>query len=79
MQSWYHDRKEINTITVDAGYKTPWIFKKVQDDGQNSVQASYELSRLRNWVRLKFAVMNLKKLAMCVGDALFYCNSRFIC
>jgi len=26
---------EIETVTVDAGYKTPWICKKVLDDGRN--------------------------------------------
>jgi len=26
---------EAETIVVDAGYKTPWICKKVQDDGRN--------------------------------------------
>ena len=26
---------EVETIAVDAGYKTPWICKKVQDDGKN--------------------------------------------
>ena len=26
---------EVETITVDAGYKTPWICKKVFDDGRN--------------------------------------------
>jgi transcription elongation factor Elf1 len=26
---------EAETIAVDAGYKTPWICKKVQDDGRN--------------------------------------------
>ena len=27
--------KEVETVAVDAGYKTPWICKKVQDDGRN--------------------------------------------
>lgn len=26
---------EIETVTVDAGYKTPWICKKIIDDGRN--------------------------------------------
>jgi len=26
---------EVETVTVDAGYKTPWICKKVHDDGRN--------------------------------------------
>ena len=26
---------EADTVAVDAGYKTPWICKKVQDDGRN--------------------------------------------
>jgi len=26
---------EVETVAVDAGYKTPWICKKVQDDGKN--------------------------------------------
>jgi transposase/transcription elongation factor Elf1 len=26
---------ETKTVTVDSGYKTPWICKKVQDDGRN--------------------------------------------
>ncbi|MDL2294203.1 IS1182 family transposase [Ruminococcaceae bacterium OttesenSCG-928-D13] len=26
---------EVETVTVDAGYKTPWICKKVIDDGRN--------------------------------------------
>lgn len=26
---------EVETVTVDAGYKTPWICKTVQDDGRN--------------------------------------------
>lgn len=26
---------EASTVAVDAGYKTPWICKKVQDDGRN--------------------------------------------
>lgn len=26
---------EVETVAVDAGYKTPWICKKVQDDGLN--------------------------------------------
>lgn len=26
---------EVETVAVDAGYKTPWICKKVQDDGRN--------------------------------------------
>ena len=29
------DFKEVKTIAVDAGYKTPWICKKVQNDGRN--------------------------------------------
>jgi transposase len=27
--------EEVETVAVDAGYKTPWICKKVQDDGKN--------------------------------------------
>jgi hypothetical protein len=27
--------EEVETVAVDAGYKTPWICKKVQDDGRN--------------------------------------------
>jgi len=27
--------KEIENVTVDAGYKTPWICKKIFDDGRN--------------------------------------------
>lgn len=26
---------EVETITVDAGYKTPWICKKIIEDGRN--------------------------------------------
>lgn len=26
---------EVNTVAVDAGYKTPWICKKIIDDGRN--------------------------------------------
>ena len=27
--------EEVETVTVDAGYKTPWICKKIIDDGRN--------------------------------------------
>lgn len=27
--------EEVETVAVDAGYKTPWICKKVQEDGRN--------------------------------------------
>lgn len=27
--------KEVETVTVDAGYKTPWICRKVQEEGRN--------------------------------------------
>lgn len=27
--------EDVKTVTVDAGYKTPWICKKVMDDGRN--------------------------------------------
>jgi transposase len=27
--------EEVSTVAVDAGYKTPWICKKVQEDGRN--------------------------------------------
>ena len=35
--------KEVETVAVDAGYKTPWICKKVQDDGRN-VSTAYKRS-----------------------------------
>lgn len=32
---------EVETVAVDAGYKTPWICKKVQEDGRN-VSTAYK-------------------------------------
>ena len=33
--------EEVETVTVDAGYKTPWICKKVQEDGR-SLSSAYK-------------------------------------
>ena len=33
--------EEVKTVTVDAGYKTPWICKKVQEDGR-SLSSAYK-------------------------------------
>ena len=69
-------RPEIKAVVMDAGFKTPWICKKVFDDDRVPVLPYKKekhamrytnlrgLSQVTNWVRLKFAAMNLKKFAI---------------
>ena len=33
--------EEVHTVAADAGYKTPWICKKVQEDGR-SLSTAYK-------------------------------------
>ena len=88
---------DVEFVTMDAGYKTPWIAKKTLDDGKipvlprktergkdiyakrketiervfadakekHAMRYTHHrgLARVTNWVRLKYAAMNLKKLA----------------
>ena len=60
-------KHEVQFVTMDAGYKTPWIAKKTLDDGKIPIlpYTRYHrgLAAVTRWVRLKYAAMNLKKLA----------------
>ena len=63
---------EVKFVTMDAGYKTPWIAKKTIErvfaDAKERHAMRYThhrgLAAVTRWGRLKFAAMNLKKLAV---------------
>lgn len=64
---------EVDTVVLDAGYKTPWICKKIIDDGRNP-QCRINAKEEREAFSVRTSLSTMSTTTVCSAHAIKCCH-----